>query len=317
MRYGAYRFRLVFEDAAVLPPFKGSTLRGAFGTALKSVVCALKRETCDACLLRSKCVYARVFEVVPSARGDGLRHSPPHPFILEPPLTEQTEYRPGDPFEFGLKLFGWANDYLPYFVYTVQWMGNIGLGRRLNGQRGRFKLIEAASTSGVLFSAEDGLLCTEGATTELTFEPTIPGDRDHTSLRILLETPLRLKQGNRLHIRAMLPFDVLVRAVLRRISVLWLHFGEGEPDLDYRGLTAHAHEARSDDSVLRWFNWRRYSNRQEREMMMGGLIGEATYFGALAEFVPLLRCCEEVHVGKATTFGLGWIRVIEEAVASE
>jgi len=45
-------------------------------------------------------------------------------------------------------------------------------------------------------------------------------------------------------------------------------------------------------------------------MLMGGMIGSATYEGRLDEFMPLMRYCEKVHVGKSTTFGLGKIRIV-------
>jgi CRISPR/Cas system endoribonuclease Cas6 (RAMP superfamily) len=43
---------------------------------------------------------------------------------------------------------------------------------------------------------------------------------------------------------------------------------------------------------------------------MGGMVGEITYQGELQEFIPLIHYAEEVHLGKATTFGLGQIQVI-------
>jgi CRISPR/Cas system endoribonuclease Cas6 (RAMP superfamily) len=42
-------------------------------------------------------------------------------------------------------------------------------------------------------------------------------------------------------------------------------------------------------------------------MLMGGMTGEIVYEGNLAEFMGLLRFCEQVHIGKQTTFGLGRI----------
>ncbi|MFH1117074.1 MAG: CRISPR system precrRNA processing endoribonuclease RAMP protein Cas6 [Pseudomonadota bacterium] len=42
-------------------------------------------------------------------------------------------------------------------------------------------------------------------------------------------------------------------------------------------------------------------------------MGRVTYEGRLGEFLPLIRFCETVHLGKATTFGLGKIRVVEES----
>jgi len=47
-------------------------------------------------------------------------------------------------------------------------------------------------------------------------------------------------------------------------------------------------------------------------MLMGGVTGEITYRGRLNEFIPLINYCETVHVGKATTFGLGKIVMSEQ-----
>jgi len=46
-------------------------------------------------------------------------------------------------------------------------------------------------------------------------------------------------------------------------------------------------------------------------MFMGGMIGSVSYEGQLAEYLPLLRFCEQVHIGKNTSFGLGKIRISE------
>jgi len=122
-----------------------------------------------------------------------------------------------------------------------------------------------------------------------------------------LLTPLRLKYGN--HLRASLPFHVLIRAALRRIAALCRYHGDGEPVLDYRGLTARAQNVAADENGLHWFDWERYSSRQEQKMLMGGLVGRVRYTGEVGEFLPLLRFCEKVHLGKQTTFGLGQIIV--------
>ena len=44
---------------------------------------------------------------------------------------------------------------------------------------------------------------------------------------------------------------------------------------------------------------------------MGGMQGSVTYEGELTEFLPLLRFCEAVNLGKQTAFGLGRIEVEE------
>jgi len=67
----------------------------------------------------------------------------PHPFVIEPPLTEQTEFQAGDEFEIGLALLGKSVSFLPYFVYTFDQMGWLGLGK---GQ-GKFELTAAYALS--------------------------------------------------------------------------------------------------------------------------------------------------------------------------
>jgi len=251
MLFGEYHFRGVLEDDAVLPPFKGSTFRGVFGRALKEVTCALRHQECPACLLRNQCVYTRVFEYPPDLLPRGAP-TPPHPFVIEPPLTPRTHFFRGETFEFTLLLFGFANQCLPYFVYAFEQMGRIGIGRRLEGRRARFRLLSVSTSEGEsIYHFRDRAL--EGdRTAPLTWEALAAG-RPVEKLTLELLTPLRLKFQNRL--QAELP----------------------------------------------------YSHRQDRAMLLGGLTGRVTYVGALTEFVPFLRFVEKVHLGKATTFGLGKI----------
>jgi len=109
------------------------------------------------------------------------------------------------------------------------------------------------------------------------------------------------------HLHAGLTFEVLTRAMLRRISQLFAFHGDGEPPLDYKGLVARAREVRTASSALQWRDWERYSNRQQARMCLGGIAGSATYQDVPPEFQPLLAIARLVHIGKQTTFGLGLV----------
>jgi len=306
MRYGKYTFVCRFENDARLPPYKGSTLRGVFGIALKKVACALKRQECAVCLLKNRCLYARVFETPLALEvPEGSRIStPPHPFVIEPPSTERMEFMAGEDLACDLLLFGEINQSLPYFVYAFQQMGGIGIGKRANGKRGRFVLREVRNGKATLYTDTEQKLSLSDSVEELGIVETAP---PVGRMMIRLQTPLRLKFEN--EIKADLPFHVLVRAMLRRISSLSNTWGHGEPDLNYKGLVERAADVRLSENALRWFDWKRYSNRQERKMFMGGMLGSATYEGELGEYLPLLHFCEKVHLGKNTSFGLGKIQV--------
>ena len=308
MLYGRFTFASELNTEAVLPPFKGSTFRGAFGVALKRVVCALRRQECLNCLLNSRCVYSFFFEqkngLSKGSKGDG---SIPHPFVIEPPLTTRTRFQAGDALDFTLLLFGRATEYLPYCVYAFDQMGQTGIGKHVNGRRAGFVLKEVRSGSSgeTIYSSQDRRLQRLNFSSELRLpEPPAAGTGQIT---IHLETPLRVKQEN--HLTADLPFHVLIRAALRRVSTLFTHYGGGEPTLDYRGMVQRAQTVEIVESDLRWVDWERYSNRQEIKMLMGGISGSITYSGDIGEFLPVLRICEEVHLGKQTTFGLGKIRI--------
>jgi CRISPR-associated endoribonuclease Cas6 len=102
-----------------------------------------------------------------------------------------------------------------------------------------------------------------------------------------------------------LEFHILIRNLLRRISLLsYFHCGE-ELSLDFKGLIEKSREVRVKKTNLSWFDWERYSNRQDTKMMLGGFIGSITFEGDLEKFVPFLLLGEYIHVGKGTSFGLG------------
>jgi CRISPR/Cas system endoribonuclease Cas6 (RAMP superfamily) len=76
-------------------------------------------------------------------------------------------------------------------------------------------------------------------------------------------------------------------------------------DLDFKGLIEKSKEITVQKENLTWFDWERYSNRQETKMKMGGFIGSITFQGNFQTFLPFVLLGEYVHVGKGTSFGLG------------
>jgi len=76
-------------------------------------------------------------------------------------------------------------------------------------------------------------------------------------------------------------------------------------DLDFRGLIEEAKGVKVQRENLHWFDWERYSNRQEIRMKMGGFTGAITFEGDFEKFLPFLLLGEHIHVGKGTSFGLG------------
>mgnify|MGYP000877121312 FL=1 len=124
---------------------------------------------------------------------------------------------------------------------------------------------------------------------------------DHVTLT--LQTPFRV--STKTEQDPNLPFDLLIRALIRRCTALFNTYGDGEPALNYPELVKKACRVSLTDNRLAWFDWQRYSSRQEAKMYMGGLLGQVTYQGDLEPFLPFLRMAETVHAGKNPAFGLG------------
>ncbi|HEY4593345.1 MAG TPA: hypothetical protein VIJ61_13105, partial [Thermoanaerobaculia bacterium] len=130
--YLRLRHTLRATAPAILPPYKGSMLRGAFGHALRRAVCTMgPRQPCESCRLRQACVYPRIFETLiegdPPPLMAGLPTAP-NPYVFEPQGEEQ-RYAPGDPLEFDLLLFGQAIGLNAYAQLAVERMAAAGLGK--------------------------------------------------------------------------------------------------------------------------------------------------------------------------------------------
>ncbi|MBI5167535.1 MAG: hypothetical protein HY998_07330 [candidate division NC10 bacterium] len=144
-KLACFELTLEAKEPLFLPPYKGSTLRGGFGHAFKKVACALREKECGECLLKSKCVYAYVFETPPPEDTQILRKYPaaPHPLLIEPPLDNRRSYQTGEALVFNLVLIGRALDYLPYFIYAFNELGRIGIGKG----RGKYQLRDVRAES--------------------------------------------------------------------------------------------------------------------------------------------------------------------------
>lgn len=323
------RFNLTLNaiDAITLPPYKGSTFRGGFGHAFKKVVCTIKRETCDDCLLKLKCIYSYVFETPPPEDSEILRkyEKAPHPFVIEPPLETKTIYKPDETLTFNLILIGKALDYLPYFIYTFEELGRIGIGKG----RGKYELQEVRQgdcpgfTDGGTISVVESGLSPVAETVIYRSEdkrlkpvknnsPSISSylkrgsgavTPDSRLLTLDFTTPARIIVNADLVVD--LEFHHLIRSLLRRISTIsYFHYGK-RLELDFKGMIERSQMVKIKERDTKWHDWERYSARQDTRMKMGGFVGRVTFEGDLGEFMPFIELGEMLHVGKGTSFGLG------------
>ncbi len=307
INYGVFKFTIIPSEPLILPLFKGSTLRGGLGNALKRVVCALKNNNCANCILKEKCVYSYVFETPPHPDTKIMRKytTVPHPFIIEPPPERKRGYTPKDAITFGLTLIGRAIDYLPYFIYTFDELGKIGIGKR----KGKYELREVRGQESEVIYSSDTKTLKPFMPSIMAFprkwESSLNFDSSNSELLTLnFITPTRIIYNS--HLTIDLEFHMLIRQLLRRISLLsYFHCGIDTSECDFRGIIEKSKEVAVKERNLKWYEWERYSARQDTRMKMGGFVGKITFEGDIKPFMSFIRAGEILHVGKGTAFGLG------------
>ncbi len=306
IRYARFRLEMTAVGRLRLPPYKGSTFRGAFGHTFKRLVCVKRDLDCATCLICDQCVYYYVFETPFSGAGDRRGYAlAPHPFVIEPPEETREIYEPGAELRVGLVLVGRALDYLPYFIYAFEEVGRRGLGAG-RGQAALQRVVALGREP-----SDDRCIYQAGAGQLASDYPVGVGAPDvavGTRLRLRLCTPVRLKAEG--HYIRRLDFPLLVRALLRRVSDLARFHCGAELDLDYRQWIECAAEVQQVAAGVRWHDWERYSQRQEQKMKLGGLVGDVEFAGKWGPFLPLLRLGAHLHVGKGTSFGLGRYEIL-------
>ncbi|MGA2782869.1 MAG: CRISPR system precrRNA processing endoribonuclease RAMP protein Cas6 [Smithella sp.] len=314
---GRFQFILKATEPILLPPYKGSTLRGGFGTAFRRVVCVMKGKECAQCMLKGTCVYSYVFETPPPEDTKIMRKykAAPHPFIIEPPAETKRDYQPGDTITFGLTLIGKAIHYLPYFIYTFDELGKTGLGKGRGKGRGSFELKTVLNHGSGVDASDGGSAIYDSATRTLnrfdthtlTIGPIIFDNPASTPSAMTLNflTPTRISYNSR--ITENIEFHMIVRNLLRRFSLLSYFHGNGEagPEIDFKKVIEKAKTVKIASKRLHRYDWERYSGRQEQRIDMGGFVGKISFEGPVTPFVPLLKAGEVLHIGKSTVFGLG------------
>lgn len=299
-----FQFRFQARDDLVLPVFKGSPWRGLFGHVFKDITCSLKRSSCPSCLLKTNCYYVSIFDT-PSV---GLRecfiegpNARPRPFILVPPLDSRRLIPSGETFTTEITLTGPALEVIPHVVLTFLEMGNRGIG----SSRAKFNLQEG------FYWAEGGWTgCYSAGDAQITLPkkmtPTpLPAANGYSCQKVVMNTvtPLRLKyRGKPVDTPT---FPIIIRALLRRLDDYSRLYGMGPLPEEIPKLIRMSEDISLVSSDIQFTDIQRYSNRQKREMKMGGIQGQLVFAGHLEPFFPWLTLGEMLHIGKSSTFGFG------------
>lgn len=304
LSFTALRVTLRALETVHLPPFPGSKLEGAFGRALYRLACTQPgRETCQGCPLQTICPYGLSYAPrLPEGLQVSSLGTPPRPIIFRVAYGEERWLEAGEALTFGLVVVGHAVTQLPYLLAALREVGREGLGRT----RGRLELEEVQSVQPY---TGEGVTLLRGADLGVNLSPIllragelppVPGER----LRLHLRSPLHIKAGGQM--TEDLHFPVLLRALQRRMGNLeQIHGGAASLGADFTRLPLLARAVETVRQDLRPVSQLRKGSRPHQKTNMEGLVGMVEYRGDFTPFAPLLRCGEQLGVGKWAHFGAG------------
>lgn len=303
------RYRFVFEllSPLVLSEYSGSAWRGLLGHGLRRVSCVTRARTCDGCPLTDSCVYASVFESRSAKSGQGRFQVKPHPFVLTVVESAQRQIAAGENLELEISLFGKANIALPYLVQGMAEGGKLGMGRDhaqfvLTGLR-QETVLGSGNWIDVYDLDQGRLSLSSVSPAEL---PPVPEQVD-----IELLTPLRMKRKGKLVGPGEFEAADFLRQLWRRVQDIGHFYGDGESAYELLLPTSRADSFEDANIFLKWHDWTRYSSRQKTAMQMGGVIGQIRLQGeSLKDWWPILWMGQWLHLGKATSMGLGYYQLI-------
>ena len=276
-----------------MPYHAGSMLRGVLGRSLRAVACASSSSCATTCAAPAACAYHRLFDPPPRvnsphAARHGASVTPPPPLIPLIPATGGQLLCAGAEMAFGLRCLGRLSaadsDLLLRALERLD-------ERSLSGEQGRVRFLSAGFVGG-----RDQAL-------DVGESPQATG-----RLSLAFETPAWLERKGQLALD--LDFPQLLRAAWRRLSTVADLYGEPGPadEETFRRLDALAAQVATLSRDLRALRWERQSDETGARHKMEGLIGSVEFAGPVGAFRSVLAAAQRVHLGKATSFGLGRLR---------
>ena len=308
-----YRFTARAVDTLQLPHYAGSLLRGQFGAALRHLACMTRQPTCAGCPLQSTCPYTRIFEAPAPEQHSLQRFSAiPNAYVVEPPppVVDGVQHAGARLLQdeqvlvFHMVLAGYALEQLPLVI--VAWQRALARGLTKNRSRLELEQVQWQDACGQLHpiwtSAQPHI---QPHTASLNL-PTLPIGT--TALRLHFHTPLRLQhQGRALTPNKLTPRTLISHLARRAALVLEFHASQAHWGSQVPAIVALAEQVH-DEHQLRWFDWTRYSSRQQQEMALGGAVGQwqlQANADTLTQLWPWFWLGQWLHVGKNASMGLG------------
>lgn len=281
------RFSIKFQalENIQLPKYAGSTLRGAFGHALKSLACltASRNKGVCRCSPVESCLYRQLFDPAPKILAyQGRKQTIAPPFVIEA-HTLGTVIAKNEIAVFYMVLIG-------EFAHQQKMMIELAWQR--------------AMAEGVGINLSKGNAQSKFVAMELCDQPHSKAMMPST-VDVEFFTHTRLQHHGKFLEAKDFNVQIFLNAILRRYLSLVEVYSDVAMDIDkIKALYKNTSEIVG-TAELEWVNWSRYSNRQKKKMHLDGLMGTVRIHHINEQLLHYLYLGQWLHVGKGCVFGLG------------
>lgn len=278
------------QENGMLPSYLGSSIRGILGHCIRRFYCNHQEMKCFLCEEKEECIYTRCFSNTGGEAGSV------NPYTIYVYGQGKEEWKKGDICKFDLTIFGkgaeQAGIYLDALIAAEQ--------RGWGAARMAFRLVQ-------ITEPESGKLIYMGGRTwirNLTPKAFSISERNAGAAGIFFDTPLRIVSGGELF--RTLPFDVLIRFLTRRISLLTTAYTDFHLAWNEEEILTQAKKVKIVKEHWEEVPFIRYSmNQKDGKLELPAKTGWVLYEGDLSGFVPVLEVGRYLRVGKGATIGFG------------
>lgn len=306
IRFVQLRFIFKKKNKQKLIGFIGSTWRGLIGNTLKSNFCHWKYKKCLKCLVRKTCPYYILYEEHSNEPGFS---DLPRPYIFYPVSTNQDKYLMLD-----VTLLGKGCEYVPHIIMVCEQIGKIGLGK----QRVHFDLqvvLQNMLHLGWVKLYEPNKKNKEVVKNNfllIEWLKNLPDFPKKTPWEIKLQSPLRLRKQKQ-YLREP-DWGWAFVSLARKLLILNKVCGGDDIEKNlWLELKNFLSDPGNSENQIFWYDYKRYSSRQQKKVPMGGIIGRSFIEPPIEQryvWWQWWNVASIFHLGKGTSMGLGKIKLV-------
>jgi hypothetical protein len=232
----------------------------------------------------------------------------PNPYVIEPPTPGACALQAGDNLVFHIVLIGHARDQLALVIFAMQRALASGLTRlRVPADLQQVDVVDATGQALPIWTVQAPLLKEHNNAIQ-TIAPYALSTGARSQFSLHIHTPMRIqRQSHPLGVAELTPRALLANLARRTALLMEFHAGQVGWGAEVPNIIRLG-DAVADTRGLRWYDWTRYSSRQQQEMTLGGVIGTWSVWGSddtLGQLHPWLWLGQWLHIGKNATMGMG------------